>query len=167
MTGEQYAAITHEQLPDIPESNILLEPCRRNTAPCICYVSWKIKHRNPHANIVVTPADHIVADVEGFREAIGEAMEFTAETDAIVTLGIKPSRPETGYGYIEGGASLGSKARRVERFIEKPDRATAEKLVASGKYSWNSGMFLFRAKVFLEELAAQAADIFQAELPPR
>ncbi|MBQ7634529.1 MAG: mannose-1-phosphate guanylyltransferase [Bacteroidaceae bacterium] len=147
VTGERYAEITREQLPDVPPENILAEPCRRNTAPCICYVSWKIKKRNPMANIVVTPADHIVTDTAGFRTAVGEAMEFTAETDAIVTLGIKPTRPETGYGYIKADLAFSSSRKkniyRVDAFKEKPDLKTAEEYVSEPNYLWNSGIFVW------------------------
>lgn len=101
VTNKKYAALVHEQLPEIPEGNILQEPCRRNTAPCIAYISWRIKEKNPHANIVVSPSDHIVTNANEFRRVITSALKFTGETDSIVTLGMKPTRPETGYGYIE------------------------------------------------------------------
>ena len=101
VTSERYASIVREQLPSIPESNILKEPCRRNTAPCIAYVSWCIKARNPKANIVVSPSDHIVLDVREFQRVIKSALDFVSESDAMVTLGMKPTRPETGYGYID------------------------------------------------------------------
>ena len=100
VTNKQYEQIVREQLPEIPAENILLEPCRRNTAPCIAYVSWRIKAKDPKANIVVTPSDAIVLNVPEFRRVITQSLKFTSETDAIVTLGIKPNRPETGYGYI-------------------------------------------------------------------
>ena len=95
VTSEAYADIVREQLPEIPESNILKEPCRRNTAPCIAYVSWRIKKLNPKANVVVTPSDHIVMDVAEFERVITSGLAFTAETDSILTLGMKPNRPET------------------------------------------------------------------------
>lgn len=106
VTSANYESIVKEQLPDILSDHILLEPCRRNTAPCIAYVSWKIKAKNPKANIVVTPSDHIIMDVEEFRRVINSAMRFTLSSDAIVTLGIKATRPETGYGYIEADLSM-------------------------------------------------------------
>ena len=101
VTSEKYSGIVKAQLPDIPVSNVLLEPCRRNTAPCIAYVSWRIKAKNPKANIVVAPSDHLVTDVVEFQRVINSALQFVSETDSIVTLGMKPTRPETGYGYIE------------------------------------------------------------------
>ena len=97
VTNKKYVDIVHEQLPDMPLSNILCEPCRRNTAPCIAYVSWRIKSKDPKANIVVTPSDHFVTDIKEFQRIITQCMKFTSDTDAIVTLGMKPNRPETGY----------------------------------------------------------------------
>ena len=108
VTSEAYADIVREQLPEIPESNILKEPCRRNTAPCIAYVSWRIKKLNPKANVVVTPSDHIVMDVAEFERVITSGLAFTAETDSILTLGMKPNRPETGYGYIQADLGFAS-----------------------------------------------------------
>ena len=115
VTNKDYAEMVKEQLPEIPASNILCEPCRRNTAPCIAYVSWRIKSIDPKANIVVTPSDHIVMNVEEFKRVITKCMEFTADSDAIVTLGMKPTRPETGYGYIQADLSSNS-ARNREIF---------------------------------------------------
>ena len=118
VTSEAYADIVREQLPEIPESNILKEPCRRNTAPCIAYVSWRIKKLNPKANVVVTPSDHIVMDVAEFERVITSGLAFTAETDSILTLGMKPNRPETGYGYIQ--ADLGFASARTSVRLSTP-----------------------------------------------
>ena len=105
VTSAAYAQVVHEQLPGVPESHILQEPCRRNTAPCIAYVSWRIKTENAKANIVVAPSDHVVLDTAEFRRVVTSALRFTAENDSIVTLGMKPTRPETGYGYIQADLS--------------------------------------------------------------
>ena len=133
VTNQHYADIVKEQLPDMPEGNILCEPCRRNTAPCIAYVSWRIKSKDPKANIVVTPSDHIVTDTAEFQRVIKECMIFTGETDAIVTLGMKPNRPETGYGYIQADLSISSlrnkEIYRVDSFREKPNLETAKESV--------------------------------------
>ena len=147
VTNRIYADLVKEQLPDIPVQNILLEPCRRNTAPCIAYVSWRIKSKDPKANVVVTPSDHIVVHEDEFRRVIRMCMAFTAETDAIVTLGMKPNRPETGYGYIQADLS-GSSPRnkeifRVDSFREKPDLKTAETYIRQNNYFWNSGIFVW------------------------
>lgn len=125
VTNDRYAAIVHEQLPEIPLGNILREPCRRNTAPCIAYVSWRIKNADPKANIVVAPSDHIVTNPMEFRRVITACLKFTSESDAIVTLGMKPTRPETGYGYIEADMAQASARNkgiyRVMKFREKPN----------------------------------------------
>ena len=135
VTSEQYADIVHEQLPEIPESNILREPCRRNTAPCIAYVCWKIKSRNPKANVVVTPSDHVVMNMKEFQRVINSALVYTYGSDAILTLGMRPTRPETGYGYIEADLSSASTSNkeifRVDSFKEKPDLETAENYIYS------------------------------------
>ena len=138
VTNKRYVGIVKEQLPQLPESNILCEPCRRNTAPCIAYVSWRIKKKDAKANIVVTPSDHIVMNVEEFKRVVTGALNFTRETDAIVTLGIKPTRPETGYGYIQADLSSSSLRNkeifRGDSFKDKPDRNTAEKDIKSSNY---------------------------------
>lgn len=156
VTSEKYADIVAEQLPDIPKGNILLEPCRRNTAPCIAYVSWRIKAKNPKANLVITPADHLVTDVVEFQRVIKSALGFTSETDAIVTLGMTPTRPETGYGYIQADlqeASLSNKEIfRVDSFKEKPDLATAKEYVKKKEFYWNSGIFIWNVSTIVNAL---------------
>ena len=133
VTSASYVDLVREQLPDIPEDNVLAEPCARNTAPCIAYVSWCIKARDPKANMVVTPSDHVVMDVIEFQRVIITALDFTSHSDAILTLGMKPNRPETGYGYIEADLSTSSARNkeiyRVDSVKEKPDLATAEKYI--------------------------------------
>lgn len=149
VTNKKYAALVHEQLPEIPEGNILQEPCRRNTAPCVAYISWRIKEKDARANIVVTPSDHIVNNCNEFRRVITSALKFTGETDSIVTLGMKPTRPETGYGYIQGDLSTPSARNReifrVDQFKEKPNLATAEKYVKDHNFFWNAGIFIMSA----------------------
>lgn len=145
VTAEKYRDIVKEQLPEVSDDHILLEPCMRNTAPCIAYVSWKIKKRYPEANLVVSASDHIVTDVEEFVRVIRKGLEFTKSEDRILTLGMKPTRPETGYGYIkmEREALGEGEIRKVEGFKEKPDGMTAEKYLREGGYTWNSGIFLW------------------------
>ena len=118
VTSARYKSLVEEQLPDIPRSNILLEPCMRNTAPCIAYAGWKIKRRYPDANIVVTSSDHVVTDVEEFRRVIVKSLDFTSKSESILTLGMKPTRPETGYGYIAAGIEDGSEIKPVKAFKE-------------------------------------------------
>ena len=153
VTNQKYAAIVKEQLPDMPESNILCEPCRRNTAPCIAYVSWRIKSADPKANIVVTPSDHIVIDKAEFQRVVKECMLFTSETDAIVTLGMKPNRPETGYGYIQADLSNSSLRNkeifRVDSFREKPDLKTAQEYIKKNYFFWNAGIFIWNVNTIV------------------
>ena len=135
VTNERYVDIVRTQLPEISQNHILSEPCRRNTAPCIAYVSWRIKKENPKANIVITPSDHIVTNPTEFKRVINNCLEFTAQSDAIVTLGMKPTRPETGYGYIKADLSSFSARNkevfRVDQFREKPSLETAKKYILS------------------------------------
>ena len=153
VTNAKYADLCREQLPDMPPQNVLSEPCRRNTAPCIAYVSWRIKTQDPQANIVVTPSDHIVTDETEFRRVVTQCLNFTAETDAIVTLGMRPTRPETGYGYIQADLASASPRNkeifRVDSFREKPDRATAERYIAQKQYFWNAGIFIWRVSTIV------------------
>lgn len=163
VTNKRYADIVREQLPDIPAGNILLEPCRRNTAPCIAYVSWRIKMQDSKANIIVTPSDHIVTDVVEFQRVVNECMKFTSETDAIVTLGMKPTRPETGYGYIQADLTTNSlrstEIYRVDRFREKPDLATATKYISQNNFFWNAGIFIWSVETIVNALRIYAPRI--------
>ena len=140
-------------MPDIPIDNILSEPCRRNTAPCIAYVSWRIKKSDPKANIIVTPSDHIVTNQEEFRRVITNCLKFTSETDAIVTLGMKPSRAETGYGYIQADLTTPSARNkeifRVDQFKEKPDAETAKKYISMNNFFWNAGIFIWNVSTIV------------------
>ena len=147
VTNRSYKDLVLEQLPEIPVTNILCEPCRRNTAPCIAYASWRIKSKDRNANIVVTPSDHIVTNCEEFKRVISQCLKFTSETDAIITLGMKPTRPETGYGYIQADLSSCSPRNkeifRVDSFREKPDLETAKKYIQNKSYFWNAGIFIW------------------------
>lgn len=153
VTNAKYADLVHEQLPDVPVGNILCEPCRRNTAPCIAYVSWRIKKKDPKANIVVSPSDHIVTNGSEFRRVVNMCLKFTGETDAIVTLGMKPTRPETGYGYIQAdlttSSARNSEIFRVDSFREKPDAQTAIKYLRNKSYFWNAGIFIWNVSTIV------------------
>ena len=172
VTSAKYADKVKEQLPELPHDNILLEPCRRNTAPCIAYVSWKIKARNPKANIVVTPSDHIVMNQREFTRVVESALHFTEHSDAIVTLGMKPNRPETGYGYIQGDLSMACPTNkeiyRVDSFKEKPDLSTAERYIRKNDYFWNAGIFIWNVSTIVNALRVYQpamAKIFESLLP--
>lgn len=166
VTSEKYGKMVAEQLPEIPVNHILLEPCRRNTAPCVAYVAWRIKKENPKANIVVAPSDHLVLNGKEFERVINNTLSFTAETDAIVTLGMKPTRPETGYGYIEADLSTPSARNkelfRVDSFREKPDLSTAQRYIKKPNYFWNAGIFVGSVSTFVN-----AFRIYQPEISQR
>ena len=152
VTSRNYIGIVREQLPGIPEANILAEPEARNTAPCIAYACWKIKARNPGANIVVTPSDALVLDTDEYRRVISLALDFTVSDGTIVTVGIKPSRPETGYGYILAGKEAAPEIFSVRAFKEKPDLATARAYLADGHYLWNAGIFVWNVSTITSAL---------------
>ncbi|WP_288607235.1 mannose-1-phosphate guanylyltransferase [uncultured Prevotellamassilia sp.] len=172
VTAEKYREIVMEQLPEIPSSNILCEPCRRNTAPCICYVSWKIKKLNTKANIVVSPSDHLVVDIQAFQSAIDDSLSFAAETDAVVTLGLKPTRPETGYGYIKADLTYSSSRKhnifRVDEFKEKPTLEVAKEYIQSPNYLWNSGIFIWNVNTIINAFRVyepEVSSIFEELMP--
>ena len=159
VTGERYVDLVREQLPGIPASQILAEPEGRNTAPCIAYASWKIACKDPEANIVVTPADALVLKTEVFAETIAKALEFTAERSAIVTVGIAPTRPETGYGYIHASEALHGQLVKVSEFKEKPSLDTAIEYLEDGHYFWNAGIFVWNVQTIIAELRTYAPQI--------
>lgn len=172
VTAEKYREIVMEQLPEIPSSNILCEPCRRNTAPCICYVSWKIKKLNTKANIVVSPSDHLVVDIQAFQSAIDDSLSFAAETDAVVTLGLKPTRPETGYGYIKADLTYSSSRKhnifRVDEFKEKPTLEVAKEYIQSPNYLWNSGISIWNVNTIINAFRVyepEVSSIFEGLMP--
>ncbi len=147
-TGRSLVEGTRRALPDVSPDGFLAEPVARNTAPCIAWAASIIHRKDPDALAMVLPSDHHIADEQRFLEVLGRALA-SAESGTITTVGIEPTRPDTGYGYIELGAELDSGLRRGLRFVEKPDRARAEEYLASGRYVWNSGMFFFRTRDML------------------
>lgn len=151
VTSELLAQATHAQLSDLPASSILAEPMGRNTAPCIGWAATRVAREDPNAVCVVLPADHHIADEAEYGRVLETAIA-AAETGGIVTVGIRPSRPETGYGYIEMGEAIGDEVHRARRFVEKPNRQRAEQFLAAGNFLWNSGMFFFRASVMLDAI---------------
>ncbi len=161
VTGASYVDTVREQLPGIPAGNILAEPCARNTAPCIAYACWKIRMRDEAANIVVTPSDALVIDGEEFRRVIGEALEFTAAGQRIVTVGITPTRPETGYGYIhrDSQPESGDELFHVTAFREKPSLEVAKQYLEDGNYLWNAGIFVWNVSTIVESIRSYVPDI--------
>ncbi len=151
VTNKDYLNLVHEQLPKIPLNNILLEPYRRNTAPCIAFANYKILKQNPEASIVVAPADHLIIKEEEFLKIVETGLNFVKNDDVLLTLGIKPSRPETGYGYIQihNDKENGKKYpgfNKVKTFTEKPNLEMANVFVESGEFFWNSGLFFWSLK---------------------
>ena len=159
VTSEAYVDMVKEQLPLIPADHILAEPVARNTAPCIAYACWKIAAVNPNANVVVTPADALVINVEKFAALIRKALNFTNDTDKIVTVGIEPSRPDTGYGYICAEEKCPDEVVKVRGFKEKPDLATANGYLAAGNYFWNAGIFIWNCSTIISEMREHAPGI--------
>jgi mannose-1-phosphate guanylyltransferase len=143
VTNACYADLVSQQLPDLSADQILLEPARRNTAPCIAYASYKIRERNPQAKMVVTPSDHAIFRENEFEACIEKGLSAAGKADCLVTLGIRPSRPETGYGYIQYEPKGIHEVHKVKTFTEKPHEELARKFMESGEYVWNSGMFLW------------------------
>lgn len=159
VTNAQYKPLISEQLPELSDDNILLEPARRNTAPCIAWAAYHIAARDPEASIIVCPSDHLITRDEVFRDAILKGFEFVETHDALLTLGITPTRPETGYGYIQVGEKVEGDICRVKTFTEKPKLELAKVFLETGEFFWNSGIFLWSAKTIIRELITNAPDV--------
>jgi mannose-1-phosphate guanylyltransferase len=158
-TNEMYAGLVKEQLPEIKDNQILLEPTRRNTAPCIAYAAYRIHSIDPGANIVVTPADHLILQEQDFLRNIQTGLNFVDKFPSLLTLGVKPSRPETGYGYIQTEEGGTDNIQKVKAFTEKPNYELAKIFFESGDFFWNSGIFIWNVKTILEAFAKYLPDI--------
>ena len=148
VTNYKYKDLVLEHLPELSEDQILCEPIGRNTAPCIAYATYTLMKQNPDAEMIVTPADHLILNEEDFRAIITEAMDFAAKNDALMTVGIKPTRPDTGYGYIQ--VSNHEPISKVKCFTEKPNLELAQTFLQCGEFFWNSGIFIWKAKTIVE-----------------
>jgi mannose-1-phosphate guanylyltransferase len=146
VTSQQYEAIVAKQLPQMNPGNILCEPSRKNTAPCVAYISYKLQRLNPKSNLICAPADHLVLDTTAFTKVSIEALDFTAKHNALLTLGIKPTNPNTGYGYIQYEQPVTDNIYKVKTFTEKPDLELAKTFIASGEFFMNAGIFLWQTK---------------------
>ena len=164
--GQKHAALVKKALPKLPKQNVIVEPEARNTAPAIALACAHVAHQDPEGVLVVLPSDQHVADVAAFQKSVEEAIRV-AQTGFIVTLGIKPTRPETGYGYIKLGEPLTGDARKVAAFAEKPNSETAQSYLVSGEYLWNAGIFVFRADVMLKAFELHMPELFRALEPIR
>lgn len=160
VTNEKYADLVREQLPDLDPTNLLLEPARRNTAPCIAWAASHLLARDPEAALIVTPSDHLITRENVFIDCVRRGFDFVEHRDALLTFGIKPTRPETGYGYIQIGKEVEPGFSKVKTFTEKPDLELARVLVDSGEFFWNSGIFLYRAQVIMDAMHQYAPDLW-------
>ena len=167
VTNTDYKDICKKQLPNIKEQNILCEPARRNTAPCIAYASFKIQHENRDANIIVAPSDHLITNEDEFERIVKECLEVSAQKDYLITLGIKPSRPETGYGYIQfsdKSCKENETLRKVKTFTEKPNLEIAQQFLDSGDFLWNSGMFIWSVSSIVLSIEKLLPDMYEVFL---
>jgi len=160
VTNAAYKELVKEQIPELTDNQVVCEPSRNNTAPCVAYTAFKLAALNPDACLVITPADHIVLKEQVFLEKIGHAIDFAREQDALVTLGVQPSRPDTGYGYIQFGEAADDAVRKVVRFTEKPSLEIAQQFVDSGEYLWNAGIFVWRLHTVLSAYQTHSPDIY-------
>ncbi len=167
VTAEEYRIIVAEQLPELNPENILCEPSRKNTAPCIAYISYKLREINPDASLVCAPADHLILDETAFQKVCYEALDFVSAHKALLTLGIKPTYPNTGYGYIQyDQQGVGANVYQVKTFTEKPNLELARTFMASGDFLWNAGIFVWQVKNIVaafEQYLPEMAEVFEVE----
>jgi mannose-1-phosphate guanylyltransferase len=167
VTSEAYKDIVANQLPELDPENILCEPSRKNTAPCIAYISYKLKLLNPEANLICAPSDHIILEQEAFKKICLSALDFTAHIKGLVTLGIKPTHPNTGYGYIQyEQQAVSENVYPVKTFTEKPDKELAKTFLSSGDFLWNAGIFVWQVKnivLAFEKFLPEMHDVFDSE----
>jgi mannose-1-phosphate guanylyltransferase len=162
ITNKVQKALIEEQLPQIPKDNIVAEPVGRNTAPCAALAAAIINEIKNDAVIITLPADHLINDIKKFQQAIQTAAEFAHQSKGLVTFGIEPTRPDTGYGYINFDRDeIKPQVHKVKKFVEKPNLETAQQYLSSGEYLWNSGMFIWRADVILDEIELHLPEIFK------
>jgi len=164
LTNQLYQPLVAAHLPEINKANILSEPSRNNTAPCIAYAAFKLYQKDPEAIMVILPADHLILKEDKYAEKIRIAIDFVAENDALLTLGIQPTRPDTGYGYIQfaqNSTTVKNKVLQVKSFREKPDLATAETYLNSGQYLWNAGIFIWKAKDVINGFKKHRPDLYE------
>ena len=167
ITFEYYKDIVAEQLPEIPLENIICEPSRKNTAPCVALISYKLQQLNPKANLICAPADHIILEQEAFEKVCSDALQFTSHIKGLITLGIKPTHPNTGYGYIQHEPqAVSENVYKVKTFTEKPDKELAKTFLASGDFLWNAGIFVWQVKNIIKAFELhlpELAEVFEAE----
>ncbi|UKM65176.1 mannose-1-phosphate guanylyltransferase [Flavobacteriaceae bacterium GSB9] len=160
LTNERYNDLVLEQLPEVAQKQVVLEPAMRNTAPCILYASLKIQKENPDAVMIVAPSDHWIEDEKTFSSNVKQAFEFCSKNDALMTLGIQPTFPNTGYGYIEFDKSSSEAIKPVNQFREKPDYETAKKFIEQGNFLWNAGIFMWSVKSVVDAFKKNQPSLF-------
>ncbi len=163
VTSHEYFDLVKKQLPELKDDQILLEPSRKNTAPCIAYAAFKIHQKDADANIIVAPSDHLILKQEAFEETIQLALQQAENGEFLITIGIKPSRPDTGYGYIQftdDSGTVSERIKKVKTFTEKPGLDLAEKFIESGDFYWNSGIFVWRSKSIIDAFSAYLPELF-------
>jgi mannose-1-phosphate guanylyltransferase len=167
VTSNEYINIVKKQLPQLPLQNILGEPSRKNTAPCIAYISYKLNQLDPEASLIVAPSDHLILDPVAFNKVCFEALSFVGKHNALITLGIKPTNPHTGYGYIQfEQQAVSDNVYKVKTFTEKPELPIAKTFLASGDFLWNAGIFVWQVKNIIaafERYLPEMYDVFEAE----
>ena len=161
LTNERYNNLVFEQLPEVTQRQVVLEPAMRNTAPCILYASLKIQKENPNALMIVAPSDHWIEDEDAFTNNVEQAFEFCRTHDALMTLGIKPTFPNTGYGYIEYDKMAMSAIKPVNQFREKPDYETAKTFIEKGNFLWNAGIFIWSVTSVIDAFRNNQSDLFK------
>jgi len=161
VTNKIYKELVIEHIPEIPESNIITEPSRNNTGPCVAYTAFRLEAMDPNASFVIAPSDHVILKEDAFLSKIDQALTLASAKDVIVTLGIEPTRPDTGYGYIETTKdSSDNDVIKVNQFKEKPDVDTAESYIKQGGYYWNAGIFIWSVKTILNSFQKNATEIY-------
>ncbi len=160
VTNAIYKDLVKKHLPFLSDNQILCEPSRNNTAPCVAYTCFKVKEMNPDANIIIAPSDHVILNERNFAQTVEKGVNFVAQHNALLTLGISPSRPDTGYGYIKFGKAVEENTHQVERFTEKPDLETAQSFLTDGNYLWNAGIFIWNVNSILTAFENHANEIY-------
>ena len=163
VTSNEYFDLVKEQLPELNDDQILLEPSRKNTAPCIAYAAFKIHQKDADANIIVAPSDHLILRQEAFEETIQLALQQAEKGDYLITIGIKPARPDTGYGYIQftdDDSTISDRIKKVKTFTEKPGLDLAKKFIDSGDFYWNSGIFIWKSRSIIEAFSEYLPELF-------
>ncbi len=162
VTSQEYVGITKQHLPELPEENIVAEPSRKNTAPCIAYISFKLSQKDPEASLIVAPSDHMILDIENFRHITLQALNFVEHIKALVTLGIKPTHPNTGYGYIQHAPiAVADGIYKVKTFTEKPNLELARTFITSGDFLWNAGIFVWQVKTLIKAMELYQPEMFE------